>query len=72
VEIYTHDRPGLLYRITHKIFEMGLSIWMARISTKVDQVVDVFYVQDLSGAKLEDEETIHKIKEELVEELEKY
>jgi [protein-PII] uridylyltransferase len=72
VEIYTHDRPGLLYRITHKIFEMGLSIWMARISTKVDQVVDVFYIQDLSGAKLEDKGMIHKIKKELAEELEKY
>ena len=44
---------------------------MARISTKVDQVVDVFYVQDLSGAKIEDEEFIKKIKEELRKDLEK-
>jgi UTP:GlnB (protein PII) uridylyltransferase len=44
---------------------------MARISTKVDQVVDVFYVQDLSGAKIEDEGFIGRIKEELKEDLEK-
>lgn len=71
IEVFTHDRPGLLYRITRKIFNLGLNIASARISTKVDQVVDVFYVQDLSGAKLEDETMISKVKEELVKELEK-
>ena len=72
IEIYTHDRPGLLYRISQKIFELGLNIWSARIATKVDQVVDVFYIQDLSGAKLTDEEVILKLKQELVEELQKW
>jgi UTP:GlnB (protein PII) uridylyltransferase len=43
---------------------------MARISTKVDQVVDVFYVQDLSGAKVEDEVVIKKIIDELKNDLE--
>ncbi len=71
VDVFTHDRPGLLYRMTRKIFELGLNIWMARISTKVDQVADAFYVQDLSGAKLEDEEMIGMITKELAEELEK-
>ena len=71
IEIYTHDRPGLLYRISQKIFEMGLNLWMARISTKVDQVVDVFYIQDLSGAKIEEEEKISRVKREITEELER-
>ena len=44
---------------------------MARISTKVDQVVDVFYIQDLSGEKVEDEEKISMIKKEVLEELER-
>ena len=70
VEVYTHDRPGLLYRIAQKIFEMGLNLWMARISTKVDQVVDVFYLQDLGGAKL-DEDKISQVRSELTEELDK-
>jgi [protein-PII] uridylyltransferase len=72
VEIYTHDRPGLLCRVSQIFFELGLNIWSARIATKVDQVVDVFYIQDLSGAKLTDEEVILKLKQELVEELEKW
>ena len=71
IEVYTQDRPGLLYHTTQKLFNLELSIAMARISTKVDQVVDVFYVQDLSGAKIEDEEFIEKIKEELRKNLEK-
>lgn len=41
---------------------MSLNIWVAKISTKVDQVVDTFYVQDLSGAKVEGDELILKIK----------
>jgi len=72
VEIYTHDRPGLLYRIAQRIFEMGLNLWMAKISTKIDQVVDVFYIQDLSGSKMEEEKMILRIKKELLEEMEKF
>jgi [protein-PII] uridylyltransferase len=71
IDIYTHDRPGLLYRITQKLFELGVSIAMARISTKVDQVVDAFYVQDLSGAKIQEEKFVEKIIEELKKDLEK-
>jgi [protein-PII] uridylyltransferase len=48
-----------------------LNLWMARISTKVDQVVDVFYIQNLSGAKVEDEGKIGMIKTELLQELER-
>jgi UTP:GlnB (protein PII) uridylyltransferase len=44
---------------------------MARISTKVDQVVDVFYIQDLSGARIEDEAMISRIKNELIQELQR-
>jgi [protein-PII] uridylyltransferase len=71
VEVFTHDRPGLLYRIAQKLFAMGLNLWMARISTKVDQVVDVFYVQDMSGAKIEDPQKISMVKAELLRELER-
>jgi len=51
---------------------MGLNLWMARISTKVDQVVDVFYIQDLGGDKIEDQEKVGMIREELVRLLETF
>ncbi|MGD8513605.1 MAG: [protein-PII] uridylyltransferase, partial [Deltaproteobacteria bacterium] len=43
IEIYTHDFPGLLYRITNTLFHCRLDVWVAKIATKADQVVDVFY-----------------------------
>lgn len=71
IEIFTNDRPGLLYQIAQKFYNLGLSIWSARVSTKVDQVVDVFYVQDLSGAKITEKEKLIVIKEGILNELRK-
>ena len=52
VEVFTYDFPGLLYRITDALYRCKLDIWVAKISTKVDQVVDVFYVRDFNGQKI--------------------
>ncbi|HEV8004275.1 MAG TPA: [protein-PII] uridylyltransferase [Planctomycetaceae bacterium] len=54
VDVFSHDRPGLLYTLSRKIFELGLSVELAKISTHLDQVVDVFYVTDRDGQKLRD------------------
>lgn len=61
VEVYTHDRLGLLYQLTKTLFDLQLSIYVAKISTKVDQVVDVFYVRDFFGQKLTDPEQIKEL-----------
>jgi len=63
VQIYTHDFPGLLYRITDALFRCKLDIWVAKIATKVDQVVDVFYVQDFDGQKVDSPDRVAAIKE---------
>ena len=52
IDILTHDKVGLLYLITSTLAEMGLYIGVSKISTKVDQVADVFYVQDIFGHKI--------------------
>ena len=52
VEVYAEDRIGLLYDVTHTLANFGLNISRAKIGTKVDQVVDVFYVQDKNGQKI--------------------
>ncbi|MBM4124050.1 MAG: [protein-PII] uridylyltransferase, partial [Nitrospira sp.] len=49
VDVFADDRQGLLYVITHAIFALGLSVHAARISTRLDQVADVFYVTELHG-----------------------
>jgi [protein-PII] uridylyltransferase len=56
IEVYTYDYPGLLFDITDALFRCGLDIWVAKIATKVDQVVDVFYVRDFDGEKVDSKE----------------
>jgi [protein-PII] uridylyltransferase len=63
IEVYTYDFPGLLYKITDALFRCNLDVWVAKIATKVDQVVDVFYVRDLDGQKVADSEQVAAIKE---------
>lgn len=52
VEVYAHDRPGLLYDITRSLSGLGLDIVLAKITTEVDQAADVFYVRDETGKRI--------------------
>ncbi|MGH2722279.1 MAG: ACT domain-containing protein, partial [Actinomycetota bacterium] len=52
VEVYATDRIGLLYTITRAMAELEIDIALAKVSTYGEDVVDVFYVADTTGAKL--------------------
>ena len=65
IEVYAHDRPGLLYDITRKIAELGLNLSLAKISTEVDQAADIFYVVDSDGEKLTDFDRLDEIRKQL-------
>jgi [protein-PII] uridylyltransferase len=67
IDVITYDRAGLLYDITKTIKNLGLSIEYAKISTKVDQVVDAFYVVDMNRKKITDPDKIEEIKTALLE-----
>jgi len=54
VEIKAPDRVGLLYRLTRALAAAGYDVATAKIATDVDQAVDVFYVTDRAGRKIED------------------
>jgi [protein-PII] uridylyltransferase len=69
VEVFTDDYPGLLYNITDALFRCRLDIWVAKISTKIDQVVDVFYVRDFDGQKVDAPEQVAEIKATIDERL---
>jgi [protein-PII] uridylyltransferase len=43
---------GFLYRITGTMSMLGLNISFAKIATRVDGIVDSFYVLDFNGNKL--------------------
>ena len=65
VEVFTEDRIGVLFTITHGLHRLGLSIHVAKISTNVDQVADVFYVTDEHGKKIEQPDRVEAIRESL-------
>ncbi len=65
IDIYAHDKVGLLYLITSTLTQLGLYIGVSKISTKVDQVADVFYVRDIFGHKITAEERLDEISNRL-------
>ncbi|MFW6333569.1 MAG: [protein-PII] uridylyltransferase [Thermodesulfobacteriota bacterium] len=69
IEIFTCDVPGLLFRLTDTLFKCRLDIWSAQVSTRVDQVVDVFYVRDFDGQKADSPEQVARIHEAIEAEL---
>jgi [protein-PII] uridylyltransferase len=62
IEVFTYNFPGLLFKITDTLYRCGLDIRVAKIATKVDQVVDVFYVRDFEGQKIDSVDQIDAIK----------
>jgi [protein-PII] uridylyltransferase len=70
IDVYTHDKVGLLYQITSTLTKLGLYIGVSKISTKVDQVADVFYVKDIFGHKISVQEKLEEIKIQLLHALE--
>jgi len=66
IDIYTHDKIGLLYDITSTLTDLGLYIGVSKISTKIDQVADVFYVKDIFGQKITFEEKLAEIRKRLL------
>jgi [protein-PII] uridylyltransferase len=69
IEVFADDHIGLLYRMTHTLFNLGLDIHLARISTKGDQIADIFYVRDIDGQKVEDKNKVKEIKRTLLRQL---
>jgi len=65
IDIYTHDKVGLLYLISSTLTTLGLYIGVSKISTKVDQVADVFYVRDIFGQKIMNADKLAEIAVEL-------
>ena len=72
IDVFADDRQGLLYVITHAIFKLGLSVQAARISTRLDQVADVFYVTDMGGAKLQDHSRLETIRATIKEDIDRF
>jgi [protein-PII] uridylyltransferase len=69
VEINTNDRPGLLHAVTRSLADLSLQVYSAKISTYGEEVVDVFYVKDLFGMKIEHPGKLAQIRKGLLDAL---
>ena len=66
IDVRAHDRLGLLYVIASTLSELNLDVILAKIATEVDQAMDVFYVTEGDGRKVEDPARMQAIQEALV------
>jgi [protein-PII] uridylyltransferase len=70
LEIKCKNAPGVLYRITKVITSLGFQINTANVSTYGDRVVDIFYIKNAFGSKIDDNIAIEKVKQSIFQILE--
>lgn len=70
IEVNSRDRLGLLYDVTKTIKEQKLQIGSAHITTYGIRAVDVFYVKDVFGLKVQDKKRLSVIREAILKVLE--
>jgi [protein-PII] uridylyltransferase len=69
IDVFTLDRAGILFAIANTLYHLELSIHLAKITTSVDRVLDVFYVTDRDGRKIDDRARLALIRDTVLEEL---
>ena len=70
IEVNCKNAPGVLYMITVSMADLGIQIKTASISTYGNRVVDIFYIKNAFGSKVDDTITIDKIKKSILKILE--
>jgi [protein-PII] uridylyltransferase len=65
IEVNGRDRPGLLYDVTSALTALQLQIATAKISTFGERVVDVFYVKNIFGLKVDHPAQLVEIRDSL-------
>ncbi|MBU6420337.1 MAG: ACT domain-containing protein, partial [Proteobacteria bacterium] len=66
IEVNGRDRPGLLHDVTAAISDEGLQIASAHVTTYGVRAVDVFYVKDVFGMKVENERKLYQLRQALL------
>jgi [protein-PII] uridylyltransferase len=66
IDVYAPDMLGFLYRITGTISFLGMNISFAKIATRIDGIVDSFYVLDFNGKKLDGEQQRTYVRNEIL------
>ncbi|MFQ5598229.1 MAG: [protein-PII] uridylyltransferase [Nitrospiria bacterium] len=72
IDIYATDSRGLLYLIAKTFLDLGFVVHSAKIATRLDQVVDIFYVLGPDQRKITETESIQTVKSRLAQEIERH
>src|SRR5690606_4947707 len=67
IEVSGLDRTGLLHHLTRVLSDLNLTIGSAHIGTYGEKAVDVFYVTDLMGQKIESKPRQKRIRDRLLD-----
>jgi [protein-PII] uridylyltransferase len=69
IDVYAPDSFGLLYKLSQIISMYRLTILFASIASRVDGVVDSFYVTDVEGTPFDDETERMALRSALLDEI---
>ena len=69
IDIRAKDKLGLLYAISTTLYELGLNISLAKVTTQAMMAIDSFYISDKNGKKIRDGTIIEEIQHKLTEKL---
>ncbi len=61
IEVNGRDRPGFLHVVTRALTRLNLQIASAHITTYGERAVDVFYVKDLFGLKVVNQDKLKQV-----------
>ena len=61
IEVVAPDEPGLLFHLSSIISELNLDIWLAKVITERGAAIDTFYIAEVEGSKINDEEQLEFI-----------
>jgi len=71
-DVYAPDTVGFLYRVTRTFSQLGLNIHFAKIATRVDGIVDSFYILDTDGKPIRSADRKEQIKEKVLHKISQF
>jgi [protein-PII] uridylyltransferase len=67
IEVNGRDRPGFLFAVTSALTRLTVQIASARVNTYGERVVDVFYLKDFCGMKIDHPGKLREIRRVLTQ-----
>jgi [protein-PII] uridylyltransferase len=67
VEVAADDDTGLLYRLASAFARSNVDVRVAKVATLGSRVIDVFYVRDAAGAKVDDLAALEELRSVLLD-----